>query len=248
MTSYQIMELLRAKHCDDVWVAECKNGPSQTGSHLRMDAWSMKKSWANPCVRAYEVKVSRSDFLGDEKWRGYLQYCNELVFCAPKGIIKDGELPAEIGLIECVGSRLVTRRKPVYREVDIPEELFRYILMCRARIGEEHSERDKASVWRGWLAQKEGDRKLGYNVSRAIRMRCEQMEREVSQAKEMVSRYDDVRRLMLELGIRETSGRWEVKRRVQELDSVIPEHFVKACKNLQQDLSNILFTCEKKVV
>jgi hypothetical protein len=65
MNSYEIITLLKQKHYDDIFIPECKDGPTQLGSHLRMDAWVMKKSWANSCFIGYEEKVSRSDFLQD---------------------------------------------------------------------------------------------------------------------------------------------------------------------------------------
>jgi hypothetical protein len=48
-------------------MTEVKNGPTQWGKHYRMDAVAIKKSWANPCITCYEVKVDRQDFLRDEK-------------------------------------------------------------------------------------------------------------------------------------------------------------------------------------
>src|SRR5690242_5105664 len=112
--AYLIRKLLAAKHAEDVLVPECKDGPTQGGSHRRMDAWVMSKSWANPCVTGYEIKVSRSDFLGDEKWRTYLPLCNEFYFVAPSGIIEPDELPPEAGLL-CVsstGTVLFRKKKP----------------------------------------------------------------------------------------------------------------------------------------
>lgn len=76
-----ILRLLEAKHSKDLLIPECKDGPTQSVSeHLRMDAWVMNRSWAHPCYTAYEIKVTRSDFLNDRKWRGYLPYCNEFFF------------------------------------------------------------------------------------------------------------------------------------------------------------------------
>lgn len=66
--SSAIVALLAARHVNDVFIPECKDGPTQSGSHLRMDAWAMNKSWAHPCAIGYEVKVTRADFIGDNKW------------------------------------------------------------------------------------------------------------------------------------------------------------------------------------
>lgn len=50
-------------------------------------------------VRGYEIKTSRSDFLGDKKWKEYLEYCGKFYFVCPAGMIKPEELDKEIGLI-----------------------------------------------------------------------------------------------------------------------------------------------------
>lgn len=53
-------------------------------------------------TRAYEVKVQRSDFLGDirsGKWRRYLCTAGQVFFAVPEGIIEHSEVPKECGLI-----------------------------------------------------------------------------------------------------------------------------------------------------
>ena len=80
-----ILDKLKAKHTDDVFVAECKNGPTHTASHRRLDAWVMKKSWSPITMLGYEIKQSRSDFLQDNKWQAYLPCCHQLYFVCPKG-------------------------------------------------------------------------------------------------------------------------------------------------------------------
>lgn len=172
-TASAILGLLRAKHSDDIFVDECKDGPSQyQRGHLRLDAWVMPRSWAKPSTTGYEIKVSRSDFLSDEKWRGYLDLCNRFYFVAPPGVIQPDELPTEAGLIVTSknGVRLFTKKKAPERDVEIPESLFRYVLMCRSKITLEHGYADLgASYWQNWLATKKENRELGYNVSRALR-------------------------------------------------------------------------------
>ena len=81
ITAQTVLELLAAKHSRDVFVPECKNGATHFADGMqKIDAWAMKKSWASPCVTAHEIKVSRADFLKDDKWPGYLPYCNQFYF------------------------------------------------------------------------------------------------------------------------------------------------------------------------
>jgi hypothetical protein len=56
-----LLKALAQRHKDDVFVPECKNGPTQTGSHRRLDAWVMLKTWSPVTMIGYEIKVSRSD-------------------------------------------------------------------------------------------------------------------------------------------------------------------------------------------
>jgi hypothetical protein len=58
--------------------------------------------YSRPDVRAYEVKVSRSDFLSDTraaKWTGYTRYANRVLFACEAGLLKVEDVPAEAGLI-----------------------------------------------------------------------------------------------------------------------------------------------------
>jgi len=50
------------------------------------DLFAFKKSYTNPDMRVYEVKVSDGDLRGDVmsgKWEKYLKYCDRLVFAFP---------------------------------------------------------------------------------------------------------------------------------------------------------------------
>ncbi len=173
MNAKGILDLLRVKHSGDVFVSECKNGGNQG---LRMDVWAMKKSWANPLTVAYEIKVSRSDFINDNKWHRYLDYCNQFYFVCPAGVIKPEELPEEAGLmyVASTGSRIVTKKKSPYRRgVVVPENLYRYILMNRVEIVDStfngiHQE-TTADFWRKYMEKKRDDTNFGHRVSKRIR-------------------------------------------------------------------------------
>ena len=170
----QLMNLLLTRHHEDLCVPECKTGPSWQGKVLRMDLWTMKRSWSNPRITGYEVKVARSDFLRDEKWRGYLPYCNVFYFVAPPKIIAPEELPEGVGLIvsSVNATRLYTKKKALFRAVQIPEEILIYILMSRTKIKSgwaDHAEDgSQRAYWQRWLQQKAEDRELGYNVSKTL--------------------------------------------------------------------------------
>lgn len=84
------------------FITECKTCstyfPDPQGL-LKFDGLAITKSYTKPNIIGYEIKVSRNDFLQDNKWHLYLQYCNEFYFVVPKGLVKKEELPDHVGLI-----------------------------------------------------------------------------------------------------------------------------------------------------
>lgn len=218
MTADQIVQMLAAKHREDVFVPECKTGPSQYQKHLRMDAWAMKKSWANPRVVAYEVKVSRSDFLRDEKWTGYLDYCNELCFVAPTGVIDPAEVPEQAGLILVAktGTRLFTKKKAPYRDVEIPEELWRHILFSRAQITREHQRLEGRPYWERWLEDRKKDREVGSRVAYRLSEIVRECKYEASQVARQRQTFEEYQRQLQEAGLNPYSPKeWQVKRDIK---------------------------------
>jgi hypothetical protein len=176
ITASKVIQLLAQKHHEDVFVAECKFGPTMyaaPGEGGRFDAWAMPRSWKNWTTVGYEVKVSRGDFLRDKKWRGYLPSCHEFYFVAPKGVISVEELATEpVGLLEVAstGNRLLTRKKAPRREDGVDAQaVMIYILMSRARIGGEYDfKTSNADQWRQWLDVQEEERTLGREVSKRM--------------------------------------------------------------------------------
>lgn len=241
-TSSTIIKALAAKHHKDVFVGECKDGPTWNNNHLRLDAWVLCKSWSRPAVIGYEVKVSRADFRGDHKWPDYLPLCNEFYFVAPKGLIQSAELPDEAGLIELLGtSRLCTRKKAPHREVAIPEKLYRYILMCRAQIVASGENRcDRLEYWREWLAERKECKDMGYQVSKSIRAHCAKVESENDRLRNLHMRYDDVRDLISKLGIDpERFNTWTVESKLKALASPIPDDLRLSLNRLQVAMQEV---------
>lgn len=130
MNTGNIMELLRARHAEDVYFEE----PVIKYGKLRMDAWAMKKSWSHPRVIGYEVKLTRADFLQDHKMQEYLPYCNEMYLVCPRGIVDPREVNESFGLIlvASTGTKLITRKKAPWRDIQIPEQFYRALLFGKA--------------------------------------------------------------------------------------------------------------------
>ena len=244
MRADQIRELLAIKHAEDVFVSECKDGPTSWGEHLRMDAWVMKKSWSKPLSIVYEVKVSRSDFLNDEKWKFYLPYCNEFYFVCPDGLIKPEELPSEAGLlyVSKTETKLFKKKKSSYREVEIPESVYRYILMSRAKIQREYEKRDNVKFWQNWLIETEKKQKLGYEVSRRIVHLMEGYKRRAEQAEERVKACAEIEKRIIELGFDPKHGvsTWRVTNKLDELNGGMPRDFLPSLKYVKQHAETLI--------
>lgn len=168
----RITKMLRQKHAGDIFVPKCKDGATERGLRV-LDGWVMPRSWSHPQCVGYEIKVSRSDWLGDRKWPTYLPLCHQLYIVCPYKLLKKDEIPDPLGLIwahEGESQRLTTAKKAAIRDVQIPESLFRYVLMNRASIEENVPPRgpDK-EAWENWLADRQGASALGPRVSKKIK-------------------------------------------------------------------------------
>lgn len=110
VTSKQILDVLRAWHNLDPyrWAFFPEFIPAvgvAPGNGTRMDAWAIDCYPSNGHMTvAYEIKVSRSDFLReirDPSKRIYaMKWSQQFYFVAPVGLISKSELPLECGLKE----------------------------------------------------------------------------------------------------------------------------------------------------
>ncbi len=239
-----LMKLLKAKHTKDVFVPECKDGPTWQGSHLRLDGWAMKRAWTHPLSIGYEVKVSRGDFLSDDKWHGYLDYCNEFYFVCPAGMIQLDELPPEAGLLcaSKTGTRLYTKKKAQRREVEIPECFYRYILMARCHIVRSHFSRytrpadENPQFWQQWLEDRTDLQDLGKRISKALRdtiaTQITAVQDENDRLEQQMKQYEGVIQFLQSIGIEPgaycewKSLKHQVKDRYEGLIQVLPEGFL----------------------
>ena len=108
MSSPEIIKALATLHNGRHWlfIPELRIGTGYgKGAEPRIDAWAMHP-WPSKRLMhvAYEVKVSRSDFLRElrqpVKRRPAVMLSNLFYFATPPGVIKHGELPIEAGLVE----------------------------------------------------------------------------------------------------------------------------------------------------
>jgi hypothetical protein len=228
VTSYEIKEALSKKHRSEFFITECKNGSTWFGAHLRFDALAIYKSWVHPCIRAYEVKVSRSDFLRDVKYQTYMPYCHELYFVVPKGLIEKAEIETEIGLIyynpETGG--LKTQRKATHRSIEINADMLLYILINRIDSDRAPFALHKEDMFSAWLKGKESTVRLGAQIkgklfkeNADLRERLRHLERREEVTKEL----EEIYMVMEKHGISRWGGGWKVAERIDRaLSSAYP--------------------------
>lgn len=210
VTASDLHKVLRRKHPPDKWVfvEECKTGATLTGpGHRSFDAWALRKSWTSLTMVGYEIKVSRSDFIRDDKWVDYLPFCNEFYFVVPPGVCDPGEVSEPAGLLISTknGTRLFTKRKAQRRQIDIEKvyPLLVYILFWRTLVTGERLLQSGEDRAREFLAQKEENTKLGYMVSQKIREHVRKVETENDRLKRENSHFADVKRYLLANGVSE---------------------------------------------
>lgn len=190
MNAHDILGLLAQRHARDMFWNEVKNGPTWGGSHMRLDALAIAKSWSPVRVYGYEIKVSRSDWIKDQKWMDYAEVCNYLCVVAAEGVVDPSEVPNGFGLLvpAKTGSMLRTIRKPIRREADPHWPTLLYLLMSRTRPDNgvhQLSREARVAHWREALEAKDAARKIGWLVRRRTAERIEQLERSAKRAEDL---------------------------------------------------------------
>ena len=179
LKAYSIKQILAAKHTKDFYATEVKTGASWGNDYLMFDGYAIKKSWVNLKYTGYEIKTARSDFKQDDKWRGYLPFCNEFYWVCPKDLIKANEIEEDCGLIYVYPDSNATRviKKAKYREIKPPIDLLLYLIMWRIEQPSFPFFNNKLDYFEYWLKRKEFSKDVGYRVGKAFREKYEQIMR-----------------------------------------------------------------------
>ena len=224
MNAKEILNLLAVKHSNDIFVPECKDGSTWFSAHKRLDAWVMPRSWVNLKFIGYEIKVSRSDFLKDDKYQEYMKLCNEFYFVIDNGVCDKNEVPAEAGLLQVskTGSRLFIKKKAAFREIEFPKDLFLYILMSRATIrNNERVTTDNKEYWQTWLNSKSEKKTIGRAVSKRLRQlyeeNIEKVRSENDEFMQKIKNYDAFKELLAKIGITDEDSYWNARDKITEL-------------------------------
>ena len=259
MNAAVIQRALRTRHSKDLYISECKNGPTVTAGArpIRLDGWAFVKTWGPAPSVGYEIKVRRADFLNDNKWQAYLPLCHQFYFVTPKNLIQLEELPEGIGLLEALGpsARLVLRRKAQHRTPDSAayQQLLHYILMCRVREGgtwvlnngveEDNTTRRRREVeeWTEWLRTRVDGQELGQRISYEVAKELRRMRQEAENAKALVRGYESTRQVLHVLGFDPDIpvSEWRLERLAQSLNP-IDRNLIKSVESLRDQLTDTL--------
>lgn len=119
---YELTMALKERHDGrgDFFASQVKMG--SFGNKI-LDAIAIPVSWSPRTVIGYEIKVSRSDFLNDQKYPHYMETCNLFYFVVPKGLIDKNEVPDRVGILEYNNGRLRQTKKASYSRVEINADM-----------------------------------------------------------------------------------------------------------------------------
>lgn len=251
----KILSMLRDRHSKDLCVSECKDGPTWSRAHKRLDLWVLKRTWSPVTLIGYEIKRSRSDFLGDDKWQSYLPCCNQLYFVCPYKLIGVAEVGETAGLIweSKKGGKLFTKKKAPWREIEAPVSLLLYVLMSRTKIMRStfsnlpEEDENPVEYWRAWLAAKEERRAIGRKARSRIAEIARETAKENERLKQQIETLQEIRQRIVELGFKpeQPINFWSVKNKLESLAELIPIDLKRRIKELHQDTGRVLEKIEE---
>lgn len=147
MTSVELKERLAARYSQPEWffVPEVPNGTgtrkSRTIDGMAFGVWGQNE------VHAFEIKVSRSDWLREldnpSKAAFFAKHCHRFFIVADSGVVKAEELPAEWGLMEPSRSGLKIRIAATLMNPERPD--FPFIASIIRRIVSTESRNARSS-------------------------------------------------------------------------------------------------------
>lgn len=134
MTTKEIEKVLTDYYNNSMYffMTGVKNWASfSTNALLILDGVAVLKSWVKHKVIGYEIKVSRADFLKDEKRMFYQQYVTDFYFICPEWLIKKEELPANVWLVYCSDNWMKIVKKAMYMNNPLSADMMKYMVICR---------------------------------------------------------------------------------------------------------------------
>lgn len=206
----------------------------------RLDALAIRKSWANPCFTGYEVKVSRSDFLRDNKFYTYEELVNCLYIVCPKDMISRTELPESVGLMYYYPDKktLITKKKAIYRKIEYSPDMLRYIIYSRLDSDRIPFYSSKEEYFKEWLERKRELRYFGHQVGSALAKHCVELEEEIETIRRFKEAYDEYKKIIAVLRKHNIWGLGSTM--PAELDKALSEGDTRDLKSIRMDLERVV--------
>ena len=133
MKAEDIISALMAISGPRLWAREL----TFSGHGRRADFWTLEPTPSQGFrAIAYEVKVTRADFLQDthDKQKPALKYSDRFFYVTPPGLVQRQELPSWAGLMEWDGKVFIVRKKAPKREKAEPNwQLFVDVMRTSGR-------------------------------------------------------------------------------------------------------------------
>lgn len=164
----------------------------------RGDVVAMLVSGRRNRVDVYELKVARSDLLGDlrrEKWRAYLEH-GATWFAFPAGLADPREIPIEAGVIvrRADGWRQVRAPRPFLREPSV-SLMRRLVMAVRSQTAAAKIEPRSSSLW-------EAERRARTENARLVLKVAGDVQCWTKLAEQKYREYEEVQRQLHELDLK----------------------------------------------
>ena len=107
------------------------------GSVSQADVITVKPSYKRFSLDIYEVKVNRSDFLGEirkKKYEASLPHCNRFYFAVLSGVAKLEEIPKGIGLLVRGENGWSTIRNAKKRNIEFDQHMLLSMIFFNGRV------------------------------------------------------------------------------------------------------------------
>ncbi|MFB4260490.1 MmcB family DNA repair protein [Shouchella clausii] len=243
VTAQDIKYALSQKHREDFFLTEVKNGPSYVpkGELAIMDGLAIKKSWAKPCLTGYEIKVSRSDFMSDEKWPLYKELCHRFYFACPRDLIQPDELPGDVGLIWYNPEKktFYTKKKARFRDIEMSANMFYYIIMSRLENEKHPFFSSHREMMEQYVLDKVSRRELGRRVASKMANELVELEKTNQDMKRKLERleqnehdFERFQEVMRKNGLK--SFRWNAAEELDKaLSTSVPPKFIETIQTIQ---------------
>lgn len=229
----------------------------------RPDVYAIEPTYTRMAATAFEVKVSRSDFLNDVqagKALGYLKFATALIFAAPKGMLRKSEIPDGCGLIERGDQGWRYAKRATVHPLDtLPRDAWMKLLIDGRERDQGAGKEIRARQANEWVQHERARKMLGEdlgrlladrdNAARSLRRELERLQddtsytqRQIREREEQVlraARYeaeqvrDEVRRLAGELGLPQDARAHQV---VEALRGLAPSAHTERNRRMAREL------------